>query len=297
MDLRAYRPADAGGAGAVRDAARRVEDTVQLPGDSPLSLIAALDDGTVTGYSWVDWWDEADGTRLYLLAGCVHPAHRGAGIGRALLRRQEAQAAEHWRTHPGAGPVLLGGNAEESQPATRALLLAAGYRVRFTVVDLARDPAGADDVALPDGLELRPVNAGHHPLIYAAVETCFAASGHGHHPRGYADYLRDVRDVDLWLVAWDGPDVAAVLVNERRPDGSVDTPWVAVLPAWRRRGVAQALLQRSLRLLAGAGVATAVIRTVHENPNHTVDLYERAGYRIVARHPRYAKPLTQDPPK
>jgi mycothiol synthase len=71
----------------------------------------------------------------------------------------------------------------------------------------------------------------------------------------------------------------------------VDTPWVAVLPAWRRRGVARALLQRSLRLLADQGVQKAIIRTVEENTNQTVALYEEAGYRVTARHPRYAKPL------
>jgi ribosomal protein S18 acetylase RimI-like enzyme len=85
--------------------------------------------------------------------------------------------------------------------------------------------------------------------------------------------------------------VAAVIINERRKDGSVDTPWVAVLPGWRRRGVARALLQRNLRQLADHGVPKAVIRTVQENTNHTVALYEEAGYRVTARHPRYGKPL------
>ena len=73
----------------------------------------------------------------------------------------------------------------------------------------------------------------------------------------------------------------------------MDTPWVAVLPAWCRRGVARILLQRSLRRLAEHGVTTATIRTVQENTNHTVALYQEAGYRVTARHPRYAKPIAQ----
>lgn len=307
--------------------------------------------GAVAGFARIDHWDEADGTRLYLLSGFVDPAFRGLGVGRTLLAHQEEEAAAHWHAFPGIGPALLGGNADQNHPDILALLLAAGYRSRFTLVDLARnlthdqtghpagdlrgdpggnlgsdlagdrggdpgsdpagdrggdptgDPAGdtggdpgrdltgALEVALPAGLALRPVREQDQPHIHRTLRICFADAGHGQHTQSYRDYLDDVRDVELWLIAWDGDEVAAVLINERKADGSVDTPWVAVLPGWRRRGVARALLQRSLRLLADHGIKEATIRTVQENTNHTVTRYEQAGYRVTARHPRYAKPL------
>jgi mycothiol synthase len=263
-----------------------------LPRDGVWGRVAEVG-GAVAGCSRVDHWDEDDGTRLYLLSGYVDPAFRRRGIGRALLAHQETQAAAHWHADRGAGPALLGGNADENHPETLALLLAAGYRARFTLVDLARDPAGAPDSALPPGLTLRPVREQDHPGIHRTLQTCFADAGRGQHVPTYEEYLSGVRDVDLWLVAWDGDAIAAVLTNEREKDGSVDTPWVAVLPAWRRRGVARALLQRSLRLLAEHGVPKATIRTVQENTNRTVELYEQVGYRVTAHHPRYAKPLDQ----
>ena len=67
---------------------------------------------------------------------------------------------------------------------------------------------------------------------------------------------------------------------------------MAVLPRRRRQGLASALLRRNFALLAAHGIREARIRTVQENPNHTVSLYERVGYRITGRHPRYAKPLS-----
>jgi ribosomal protein S18 acetylase RimI-like enzyme len=296
--LRPYRaPGDTAALLAIRAAARPVEGDVKLPKpDDPWALVAEQD-GAVVGFSRVDWWEEADGTRLYLLSGCVAPGRRGQGIGRRLLARQEDQAAAHWRARPGPGRPVLGGNADDRRPDVLALLRRAGYRVRFTLVDLARDPSGTPAVALPAGLILRPVQDDHHPLIYQAVETCFADHGLGRHPRSYADYRGDIRDVDLWLVAWDDAGVAGVVVNERERDGSVDTPWVAVLPRWRRRGVAQAMLYRSLALLAARGCTTATIRTTQENKDHTVELYEKVGYRVTARHPRWGKPLGgQEPP-
>ncbi len=278
-----HEPGDEAAVRAVRAAARAVEGDPGLA--RPHGLVALVGD-QVVGFSRMDWWDEADTTRLYLLSGCVHPQWRRRGIGRRLLAAQEEQAAAHWAAHPGDGPALLGGNAHE------ALLRRAGYRPRFTLVDLARDPAGAADADLPAPLRLRPVEDHHHPPIFAVLRACFERSGLGQHRMAYAEYRTDVSDTDLWLVAWDGAEIAAVLINERRDDGSVDTQWLAVLPRWRRRGIAMALLQRSLRLLAEAGVRTATIRTVQENPDRTVALYERAGYRVTARHPRFAKPLT-----
>lgn len=276
-------PGDDAGVRAVRAAVRAVEGDPRppRPGDDLVALVG----DRVVGFSRLHWWDEGDGTRLYLLSGCVHPEMRGRGIGRRLLARQEQQAAEHWAAHSTGGTPLLGGNSHE------ALLCRAGYRPRFTVVDLERDPAGTPDAELPAPLRLRPVADEHHPLIFAALRTCFPPAGLGQHILSYAEYRADIRDTGLWLVAWDGGRIAAVLVNERRRDGSVDTQWLAVLPAWRRRGLATVLLRRSLRLLAARGVTRATIRTVQENPHRTVALYESVGYRVSARHPRYAKPL------
>lgn len=248
-------------------------------------------DGAVAGSGRVEWWDEADGTRLYLLTGEIDPRWRRRGLGRILLARLEEQAAAHWRDHPGAGPPLFGTNP--SDEAALALAHAAGYRVRFTLVDLARDPAGAVEAPLPPGVALRPVRGEHHPRIHAAISACFAESRLGQEVQTYHEYRDGVRDTDLWVVAWAGDEIAGLVVNEREPDGTVDSSWVAVLPPWRRRGLASTLLQHSLRRLAGHGVRTATIRTVQENPHRTVALYERAGYRVTVRTPRYAKPLRQ----
>jgi mycothiol synthase len=287
LGIRPYRDTDA-------DAVRDLRGGRKAPrAGEPGALVAELG-GTVVGSGRMTWWDENDGTRLYLLTGRVAPAHRGRGVGRELLARQEQEAVAHLRDHPHGGRVLLGGNADAAQPDAQALLLAAGYRVRFTVVDLAQDLAArgsAEDAPLPHGVEVRPVRPEHHPLIHRMLEECFADSGLGGDSRTYEQYQRDVRDVDLWQVAWDAGAVAGVVVNERAKDGSVDSAWVAVVPPWRRRGLAKALLLRSLRRLAGAGVGKATIRTVRENGNQTVGLYESVGYRVTELHPRYAKPL------
>ena len=313
--IRPYAGApDLPGIERVRAAIRAHEGDVWLPGpdqrplpDPTHCLVIepgdGLDDGrnggpgrALVGYSWFDWWTEVDGTRLYLLLGWVEPAHRRRGIGQAVLARQEAFARQAAQLHSGPGPALFGGNADDCQPDARELLLANGYTVAFTVVRMEcdlRGPAPRRD--LPAGLRLRPVRDDHHPAIHAAIEECFADSQHGHVARTFAQYQADLVDgaaLWLWSVAWDGDQVAGVVIGTIQPDGTGLTNWVLVRAPWRRRGVARALLADCHANMAAAGLITTRLTTVAENANQTIALYESAGYRLVRWQPRYRKPIS-----
>lgn len=292
--IRPYGPADAQAVAAVRAALADAEGPVWRPVPEPgRSLVARLHGRTV-GYTYLCRWTEADATRLYLLLGWVLPAFRRRGIGTALLAGQERQAValDAGRTPPGV--AMFGGNAEPDQPDVRALLVGHGYRVAFTVVELAATPTPQPPVVLPPGVALRPVEPQQHERIHAAIESSFADSRHGHTPRQLDEYLRDEvtgADLDLWQVAWAGEQVAGVVIGRTHPDRPATVPWVAVPPGWRRRGVASALLRAELQAMAHRGVPEVRISTVAENPHRTVALYQRTGFQVVDHHPRYRKPL------
>ncbi len=71
------------------------------------ATLIALIGNRIVGFGRLQWWDQADGTRLYLLSGCLHPEWRSRGVGRRLLHRQKEQAAAHRAAHPGDGVPLL----------------------------------------------------------------------------------------------------------------------------------------------------------------------------------------------
>ncbi len=71
--------------------------------------------------------------------------------------------------------------------------------------------------------------------------------------------------------------------------GLDDTPWVGVADDWRRRGLASALLRTNHAALWRRGVRRTGLWTVAENRTGSVALYERAGYRVTVRQPRYRK--------
>lgn len=290
---------------AVRQQVKAIDGNIWLPGPDTISeptcnplqdcLIAEVDSKMI-GYTWLDWWSEADGTQLYLHLGWLVPQWRRKGIGRAILHWQEQRLRQIASTHQAPGPFVFGGNADETQPGNRALLLSEGYQVAFTRVEMVCQlPITPIQVAsLPEGLIVRPVEAEQLPAIYTANSEAFQESRHGHVSDNYEDFLRELHwpqtDLSLWAVAWDGDQVAGLVINEIDKAGG-HTPWVAVRKPWRRRGLGRAFMTRSLQLFQERRVQQAELTTIAENPGKSVHLYESVGYRIVKRQPRYRKPM------
>jgi len=220
------------------------------------------------------WWDEADGTRLYLLTGSAE---------------QEKQAREHAAADEGVGTPMFGANPESDEH--RALLEAAGYRVAFTRVRMELTLSQPTPAAtLPAGIELRPASAADHRAVFDANAEVFGGSSHGYIQDTFEGFETGVAEdfpaYGLWTLGWDGDRLAGWVVS-----GVDDTPWVGVRADWRRRGLASAMLRTNHAQLWQYGVRTASLWTILENPTGSVALYESLGYRIVERQPRYRKPF------
>jgi ribosomal protein S18 acetylase RimI-like enzyme len=292
---------------AVREAVRTADGDLWLPGPdtnpdavcNPTQDCLLVEvDGKVTGYTWLAWWEERNGTKLYLHLGWLVPQWRRKGIGRALLRWQEQrlrQIALAQQAHPETGQCFFGGNADETQPANRALLLSEGYQVAFTYVQMVCQlPSTPVALApLPAGIEVRPVEREQLPAIYAA--NCEAFSESHDSKDTYEEWLSDLggpeADTSLWVVAWDGEQIAGLVITTSDEEGA-HTPWVGVRKAWRQRGLGKALMTRMLHKVQARGIAQAEIQTVAENPGKAVHLYESVGYQIAKRMPRYRKPMS-----
>ncbi|EFH81144.1 GCN5-related N-acetyltransferase [Ktedonobacter racemifer DSM 44963] len=289
---------------AVRKQIQAVDGDIWLPGPdtdsdpvcNPLQDCLFVEvDGQVIGYTWLVWWTE-NFLELFLSLGWLVPEWRRKGIGRTLLRWQERRIRQIAEMHPTTKPCVFGGNADETQPGNRALLLSEGYTVAFTMVwmtcQLPTEPIHL--APLPDGLEIRPVERDQLPAIYAANEEAFSESDGGHEIESYETWLRDLGwpnlDTSLWVVAWDGDQIAGLVLSTSDEEGA-HTPWVATLRPWRRRGLGKALMTRMLQRCQEHGITQADIGTRAENPGKSVHLYESVGYQVVQRMPRYRKPF------
>ena len=69
------------------------------------------------------------------------------------------------------------------------------------------------------------------------------------------------------------------------------TEWISVRRPWRKRGLARALLARSLRMHKDLGMNEAALSVDSQNSTGALQLYESMGFRMVTRTPTYRKPL------
>ena len=113
------------------------------------------------------------------------------------------------------------------------------------------------------------------------------------------DWLaRPSTDMSMWLVAFDGDEVAGGVINAIDENENaalgVQRGWlnsVFTRRAWRRRGLAAALIARSLVLLRERGMTAAVLGVDADNPTGALGIYPRAGFEVNYRSTAWRKAI------
>ena len=254
--------------------------------------IAELD-GRVVGVGQREIVDTTDARREYRLDGIVDPPWRGRGVGRALLTENE-RVARDLAVSQGAPAPVLGSWSWETQPRDRALLEAAGFQPARWFFDMVR-PTLDDfvEVALPEGLEIRPIDTTLARAVWDADIEAFADhwGGFDHSEANLQRWLSaPTTDLSLWVIAFDGGEVAGGVINSIDDDQNAALAlrrgWlnsVFTRRAWRRRGLATALVARSLARLRERGMTSAALGVDADNPSGALGLYERLGFAVDQR--------------
>ncbi len=280
-------------------------DYAHLPNcDLGRDFIAAEIDGELVGYGRVYWTDRNDGTRELGAICMVDPDVRGRGVGTALLAWQRRRSAEIAAAMTDGRPTIATAFVFGRDLEGRALLEVAGYRTARRFCELERrDLEGIPDLALPPGIVVRPVDPhdrSMHRRVWEAGREAFAEhwgeSDGDWSEDSFAGYLESPHFQPwLWQVAFDGDLVAGHILNyldPPEPDGS-RTGWteaIAVRKPYRRRGLARALLARSLGVVRDAGATRAALGVDSQNVNQALTLYEGLGFRVVSEQFEYHGP-------
>jgi ribosomal protein S18 acetylase RimI-like enzyme len=157
------------------------------------------------------------------------------------------------------------------------------------------------NLPLPEGLEVRPGKREHSRAIFKAAAEAFQDHWGASEWRDeeYEQWLEQpIFNPDLWQVAWDGNEVAGMILNFihkkenrefNRKRGYTET--ICVRRPWRKKGLARALLARSFKVLKDQGMTEAALSVDAENTSGALGLYESMGFRVVKKHATYRKPL------
>lgn len=263
----------------------------------------AEENGVAVGFIGMDVLPDPETGPRAFCGGVVHPAHRRRGTGTRLMRAVEARAREVAGGPPGHPAGSLTTFCRSFQADHVALYESRGMSPTRYFISMQR--ALRDDlteIAAPDGFVIRTYRDEDDEALRDAHNDAFR--DHWDHtplsPELWRDELRGVSYFrpDLWFVAWAGGEIAGFALNkvdphyiERvgRPEGVVDE--VGVRRPWRKRGLATALLARSLRALREAGMDHALLGVDADSPTNAVRLYERVRFKEIRRNVVYRKAL------
>jgi ribosomal protein S18 acetylase RimI-like enzyme len=271
-------------------------------------MLFAEVEGEVVGYTRCWWEVEGSGRWIGFEFGGVRPQWRHKGIGSEFLRfteqRLEQIARElkaHGEFHQDA-ECLLDMEVQSTEADRIHLLERKGYApVRYAFSMVRPDLLDIPDLSLPEGLEVRPVNPEHYRLIWEASNVAFRDHW-GYIPDPWESFEQMVNNPDhdpsLWRVAWHVDEVVGMVLsfidkdeNEKFGRKRGYTENICVKRAWRKKGVASALIAMGLKAIKARGMTEAALGVDAENISGALHLYEHMGYKMIKRMTIYRKKL------
>jgi ribosomal protein S18 acetylase RimI-like enzyme len=251
----------------------------------------AIVDGRITGWAHTQLLpSEVREVRCYVF-GEVDPAQLGRGIGSTLLAWSARRGREQLLALDTTLPRYLRADAYDFQPARDALIRDHGFVPVRWFEELLRPLTDLPRLGPVTGIRLDPWPAPDGDAEVLATRTAAFADHWGSTPLSEQAWQFHVRGFgarpDLSLVARDEESgrLAGFCLNHRyeeddevvgRRDGWIGT--LGTRREYRGRGIATALLTRSLELFAAAGLSHAMISVDGDSPTGAGRLYRSVGF-------------------
>jgi len=273
-------------------------------------LFAVLDTGggesSVVGFSRLSWYTGLKDTRLYVQLSFLHPDWRDHEFWPTMVQQNERRLREIAASHPFTSQRFYQAWATSTQVKWISTLESEGYKAVRHFNNMLTKLNTIPEQEMPEGLEVRPVQTEHYRSIWEAQREVqmelFEVVAENWKDERYESWLANPSHTpQLWQVAWDGDRVAGMVLpridemeNRQLERKRGYTEHVFVRRPWRKRGLAKALVVRSLRVLKEQGMQEAELGVDSENESGAFGFYHRLGYETFSTDIWFRKPMDMD---
>lgn len=278
-----------------------------LPDCDPTTDVVIIEhEGEAVAYERPSRSVSGDDVLACVVFAVIHPDHLRRPLYDALIAGQEAHTRPWAEAHRG-GAVhrAFADHPGPDRPAygEAAWLEARGFRVSEWGAHLVRpDLDDVPELELPDGVELRPVEPHQMRHIWEEHLEAFRGEWDFQEPTPEmvdAELAEPHVDHTLWKVAWTGEQVVGQVKsfintaeNDARGYRRGYTEFISTHRDWRNRGIAGALLAKSLVELRDRGMTEAALGVDINNDGGSFHLYTKLGFELRSYDAVYERDLT-----
>lgn len=281
-------------AGTLEDIRREFEDT-WLHNIETDTLVATTADGKLVIMALVFANPQPVEKRFAYLWYEVHPEHRLPGIEEALLVWSMQRAEAILDQVPSDLPRVLGINAHDKMAWRVDLYGKLGFSAERYFYTMRRDLSQPLGIATIDsGLSMHVYAPGQDEALRQAFNDSFMDHWN-FEPVSVEDWQKWFTGglhfrPDLTYLVLDGDQIAGFSINSVSPEKNrqrgVNEGWINQLGTrrgWRKRGIATALLLKSMQAFKDEGLEYATLGVDTENPTGALRIYEKVGFTPVRR--------------
>jgi ribosomal protein S18 acetylase RimI-like enzyme len=278
-------------------------DYAHLTNSNPTEdMIFAEIDGKAVAYSRVQWWQEEEpNDRIYMHFVKIKPKWRFQGIEEAMIRWCEDRLKAIAEGHPKDSERILQTDSSEFKPDYNKLLESFGYKATRFFIEMSRPLDDIPEAVLPEEIEVRPVMKEDTRMVWDASVEAFRDHW-GYSPPYEEDYIgytgSKYFQPALWQVAWDRDKVVSGVLNYIDQDYNKKfdrkrgwTENIFTLRNYRRRGIAKALIVRSMHMHKAKGMTEVGLGVDTNNTSNALNLYQSLGYHKDKMQILYRKPM------
>jgi len=249
-------------------------------------------------------WEESSNSWIYTWLMHVHHDWKREGIEETLAVWLEDQAdLNHQTLHPGAAgihSVFL----PEADQFHQDIVNNLRYSPTRYFENMKRDLIEIPDHPLPEGIVVRPAYPSQYRQVWDADVEAFQDHWGATIPpeSEFQEWIsnRNYFQPYLWQIAWDGDEIAGMVLNlinltenQERDRLRGYTEGISVRRPWRGKGIAKALICRSMQMMKALGMTEVALGVDSQNISGATKLYYSLGYRSYWRTVVLRKPLTE----